>query len=453
MDSVNYMLYYNAIAAYFRRISNTMGGKRGDISTYGMSVRYPYSAKGKATLTNALPRNTVEIHRNMAKDLNISNGDIALVERFPCLGFVSLRPQKIHITDDPLCKCTIRASGNSLGSMSLDYDGDDIYIASFHTTAAKKALRKEWTNPNKACYDIIKELNKKAGAPHTRCMNLQEYEIISFNNLDIESHAELVKRATGVKSHTGPVIALAYNIMRIIENSNVADNQRANIAIELFLDKVGNSVFKQKHGVLSLHDIVIDAICTANVNVLVEHGFKRGTSTIICNVIIEKAKTLGIYDLVKYHEFVKSKGTSNIINRIVRTENKIYFASRAQLEGCNLLRHIEQPEVDVPSKLLYWVLSGKSDSVTTPLDVHKQEKALEKLFSEKYKDICKTLSSVVDTMFTKGVKPTSKEKLLKFGELVEKAYLNRDKPEEGNKIKSFRKAMEKTYPSRENLIG
>jgi len=440
MDSVNYMLYYNAIAAYFRRISTMMGGKRGDISTYGMSVRYPYSAKAQATLSNALPRNTIEIHRNMAKDLNVSNGDIVLVERFPCLGFMSIRPQKIKITDDPLCRYTIRVSGNSLGSLSLDFDGDVLFLSSFHTMQAKTALRKEWTNPNKACYDVIKELNKKAGVPRTKCMTLQEYEIISFNDLDVESHAELVKRATGVKSHTGPVIALAYNIMRLIENSPVAESQRTNVAVEFFLDKVGNSVFKQKHGVQSLHDVVIDAICTADVNTLVEHGFRRGTSTIICNVIIEKARGLGVYNLVRYHEFVKSKGTSNIINRIVRTENKIYFASRAQLEGCNLLRHMEQQEVDVPSKLLNWVLSGKSDSVVTPFDKHKQEKALEGLFSDRYKDICRALTTAVDIIFIK--RSNAEEKLRESGRLVDEAYNNRDKY---NKIKSFREILEEAY--------
>ena len=443
MDSVNYMLYYNAIAAYLRRISNMMGGKRGDISTYGMSVRYPYSAKGKAALSNALPRNTVEIHRNMADDLNVSNGDVVLVERFPCLGFMSIRPQKIHVTNDPMCKYTIRASGNSLGSESLDFDGDDLYLASFHTAAAKAALRKEWTNPNKACYDIIKQLNKKAGTPHTRCMTLQEYEITPFADLDVESHAELVKRVTGVKSHTGPVIALAYNIMRLIENSNVAESQRTNVAVELFLDKVGNSVFKQKHGVQSLHDIVIDAICTANVDALVEHGFRRGTSTIICNVIAEKARGLGVYDLVKYHEFVKSKGTSNIVNRIVRSENKIYFASRAQLEGCNLLKHMEQPEVDVPSKILYWVLSGKSDSITTPLNVHKQEKALETLFSDKYKDACRMLNATMDTIFSKEDK--KKKKLHELGKSMREAYSNRYR---SNETKSLGKVMEETHSSR-----
>ena len=421
-DQINYTLYYNALATYFRRIAEMMGSKRGDISTYGMAVRYPYSAKAYATLTNRLPKNTIEIHEDMAKSLNVKNGDIVIVERFPCLGFMSVRPQKIHVTKDPMCKYTIRVSGNSLGSLSLDFDGDVLYIASFHTPEAKEALRKEWENPNKACYDIIKDLNKKAGVPHTKCMGLQDYEVVPFEDLNTESHAEIVKRITGVKSHTGPVIALAYNVMRLIENSDVADSQKTNIAIELFLDKVGNSVFKQKHGVKSLHDIVIDAICTADVDLLVEHGFKRSTSTIICNIIIGKAKSLEkpVHDLRGYHKFIKEKGASNIINRIVREQNKIYFASRAQLEACKLLAHIEQPVLDVPSSTLKLVLSGKSDNAMTPLEKHQMDKALENTLSGKWKEASESMIKLIDVILKPVVRMYSTERMIAVGKALKK---------------------------------
>jgi len=184
----------------------------------------------------------------------------------------------------------------------------------------------------------------------------------------------LVKRATGVKSHTGPVIALAYNLMRILENSDIKDNQKTNVAIEVFLDKVGNSVFKQKHGVKSLHDIVIDAICMADVDMLIEHGFHRGTSTIICNIIKAKAKELGVRDVRSYHMWAIAKGRSKLINRIVRQQNKIYFASRAALEGCALLEHLKSPAVDWPSHMLKLVLSGKSAGTETELDKHMDKK-------------------------------------------------------------------------------
>ena len=404
-DRFNFTLFYRRIQAYFDRVAVKMGSKRGSISQYGMAVRYPYSAKAYAALTNRLPKNTVEIHRNMAKDIHVKNGDIVLVERFPCLGFMSLRPQKVHITDDPNCRYTIRASKNSLGSLSLDYDGDTLFIASFHTPEAVMLLRKEFKNPNKSCYDVIKKLNKKAGTPHIKEMCLQEYEVYPFADLDCETHAELVRRATGVKSHTGPVIALAYNIMRIVENSEIKDSQKTNVAVEVFLDKVGNSVFKQKHGVKSLHDIVIDAICMADVETLVEHGFNRGTSTVICDIIKKKALERGVEDLKAYHEWALGIGASNIINRIVREDNMIYFASRANLEACKLLHHIEQEAVDVPSRTFKWIMSGKANTITTPLEKHKAERALSRLNNGKLREACSELNRLIDKILTKRVIP------------------------------------------------
>jgi len=373
-ESINVRLLYMSIGQYFARVAMRMGTKRGEISTYGMAVRYPYSAKAVATLSNSLPKNTVEIHRDMARKLQVKTGDVVLAERFPCLGFMSIRPQQVKVTDDPLCRFTIRVSGNCLGSMSLDFDGDVLFLASFHSPEAKELLKKEWTNPNKSCYDVIKELNKKAGAPHTKSLVLQDYDLSVFEDLTNEEHAVLVKRATGVKSHTGPVIALAYNIMRILENSGIKDNQKTNVAIEVFLDKVGNSVFKQKHGVKSLHDIVIDAICMADVNTLVEHGFHRGTSTIICDIIKAKGREIGVRNVRSYHEWAKANGRSKLINRIVRQQNRIYFASRAALEGCALLNHLESPAVDWPSHMLKLVLSGKSTKIETELDKNMDSK-------------------------------------------------------------------------------
>lgn len=408
-NSIHLSMLFKAVYSYFHRVATKLGSKRGEVSVYGMSVRYPFSAKAVATLSNNLPKNTIEIHSEMAKILQVTNGDVVLVERFPCLGFMSLRPQKVRVTRDEQCRYTIRVSGNNLGSMSLDFDGDVLFVASFHTPEAKEALLKEWTNPNKSCYTAIQELNKKAGKPHTREMSLQEYNITPFEPWTVDTHADMVANATGVKSHTGPVIALAYNIMRIIENSDVKNDQKTNCAIELFLDKVGNSVFKQKHGVRSLHDIVIDAICTCDVDALVAEGFRRGTSTVICNVIREKAARRGITDLVAYHTKIKSTGGSNIINLIVRKENMVYFASRALLEGCELLHHLEQPVVDVPSRMLQWTLSGKSENVKTPLQSLIEEKSMNKIINKDIKDATKALIDIFDKMIAEKPKPTPPE--------------------------------------------
>jgi len=390
--------YYRSIYTYFSDIAFMLGSKTGEISVHAMAVRYPFSAKAVATLSCELPKNTVQIHRDMAKNLRIKNGDVVLVERFPCLGFMSIRPQKVVVTDDPMARYTIRVSKNSLGSLSLDFDGDVIYLASFHTKEAKRALLREFQNPNKTCYDAIKTLNEKMGVPHYKSMTVDDYNIIAFPALTKESHRAIVDKATGVKAHTGPVIALCYNIMRLTENSEIKSNQKVNVAVEMFLDKVGNSVFKQKHGIKSLHQIVTDAICTADSEILVREGFKRGTSEMICNILKQKATSLGVFDLKKYHKRAKKFG-SNIISRLVKMQNKIYFASRSTLEGCVLLEHLESDAVDIPSKLFKWVLSGKADSLETALDRMEINNMLSTIadadFAEKVSVMCKYMDEVL----------------------------------------------------------
>jgi hypothetical protein len=169
-------------------------------------------------------------------------------------------------------------------------------------------------------------------------------------------------------------------------------------------------VFKQKHGVKSLHDIVIDAICSGDVNTLADNGFKRSTSTIICNCIAEKARQLGVHDLRSYHEWAKKNGTSSIVNRIVREQNKIYFASRAKLEACALLYHLEQPAVDVPSKMLKWVCSGVANTIVTPLDENIQKACLSKLRTDKYRCAAKALQDYIDCALINTIKPPKNRK-------------------------------------------
>jgi len=393
-------MLYRTIGTYFARMADIMGTKRGEIAQLGMAVRYPFSSKAVATLSNRLPTNVIEIHETMAAQLRVKNGDVVLVERFPCLGFMSVRPQKVRITKDEMARYTIRVSGNCLCSLGLDFDGDVIYLASFHTPEARELLRAEWDSPNSECYSVICQLNEKAGRPTTSNLGLDDYEIATFEALNADTHAAIVSNLTGVKSHTGPVIALAYNLMRILENSSVCDLQSTNVAIEYFLDRVGNTVFKQKHGVKSLHAIVTEAICCGDVEILVSEGFDRETSQMIVDIIREKAKTLGVNDLRLYYEKAKENGWSNIINRIVREQNKIYYASRANLEACELLDHLEAPAVDIPSKILKDILSGKVGALRTKLEECLEEDALETIQDVEHRDACRSLMDLVEELLT-----------------------------------------------------
>lgn len=366
-------LYLNNIKKFFEFVADSLSSKFGDVSNYSMSVRYPWSTKAVATLSNNLPKNTVEIHKNMANQLQIKNGDIVLAERFPCMGFVSVRPQKVRVTKDPMCKYTIRVSGNSLVSQNLDFDGDTLYLAAFHNLDAKLQLLSQWTNPNKTCYDEIQRLNERKGKPHTKSYCLDDFGIKPFGDLTCQEHSVIVEKNTGVKAQTGPVTALTYDIMRIVENSDLAKNHKTKVAIEIFLERAAQSVFEQKHGGQSLCTVVRDSLCTGDVDKLVEVGFARGTSDKICNLIRQKAEAVGVTDLIAYHQKALNNG-SNIIKRIVREQNRIYFASRSKLDGLKLLSILAETAVDIPSRMFKSVVKQTRSLIDKGKDLYERAK-------------------------------------------------------------------------------
>jgi hypothetical protein len=160
-------------------------------------------------------------------------------------------------------------------------------------------------------------------------------------------------------------------------------------------------VFQQKHGIeKSLHAVVTEAICCGNVEALVGEGFDRTTSQTIVEVIKEKAMHLGVSDLVLYYKKAKENGWSNIINRIVREQNKIYYASRANLEACVLLDHLEAPAVDIPSRILKGILSGKVGTLRTKLAECLEEDALNTIKDVNHQDACRTLMDLVEELLT-----------------------------------------------------
>jgi hypothetical protein len=347
MDSAS-----NSIRRYFATVSNAVGGKKGHLSTYTMAVRYPNSVKGVAVQKSELPSNTVEIHHGMAEALGVTHGQLVLCERFPCLGFPSIRIQRVAVTSDDDCKYVIRVSGNSLVSQALDFDGDVIYLMSFFTPQAKRDLTRAFKNPHPKIAEIINELNSKK-VPTTKEMVLQDYELTVFEKLTADSQSSLVERAVGVKAHTGPVIALCYNLMRIIETASKYNDTEFRASMEKFLDKIGNSVFSQKHGTESLQAACIEAVCCANVNKLVELGFPLKESQKLSSIISSKASNLGIFDLIGHYQEAMSGGRSKIINVIVRNENKVYFASRSKLQGPRILDYLKQGPVDIPSHMFF----------------------------------------------------------------------------------------------------
>lgn len=343
---------------YFEILTKSLGSKTGNIAQIGMAVRYPKSVKATAVGSDTLPKNTIEIHRNAAKYLHVKTGDPVLVERFPCLGFMSLRVQYVKVTDDEDCRYTFRVSGNSLISQNLDFDGDTLYIAAFHTPEAREALYKLLKDDALYVNKVIEKMNLKS-KPCIHFGGFDELGLVTFPKLTKEEHRKIVSRAVGVKAHTGPVIALAYNLMRITETKIPLEDMKTNVDIEVMLDFLGNTVFAQKHGIKALHDEAINAICTGNVAKMVECGFNESTSKLVIDIINQYALKLGVKDLVSYHKQAREKGKSNIINRIVRKYNKVYFASRAVQTPDQLLEYINSEPNDIPSALFNKIIFNR----------------------------------------------------------------------------------------------
>jgi len=347
------------IYRYYHYLGKSLSTKTGKISQYLMAIRYPWSSKATAVLGRSLPSNWIEIHEDMARDLKISNGDYVLVERFPCLGFMSTRIQRVRVTKDPECKYVIRVSGNSLVSMNLDFDGDVIYIMSFHSDGAKDELARNFHIPHPRIAEVINQLNSKK-QPLTRAMALQELEMRSFSPMGPEEHADLNATSLAVKLYTGPVIALCYNLMRIAEGNFSYQDRESHINIEVFLDKVGNSVFSQKHGTKSLREECVEAVCLADHGALVKLGFPEKETRQLCEVIRRLAAKVGVRtdsELRAHYQRHVEEGRSNIINTIVRRFHKTYFATRSNLHPIDLLEHLEATPNDLVGHLVQEGLS------------------------------------------------------------------------------------------------
>lgn len=343
-----------AIYMYFHGLSKNLSGKNGFISTMCMAVRYPWTVKGTAAVSECLEPNEIEIHASMAKDLGVITGDLVLVERFPCLGFMSLRVQKVRVTDETSCKYVIRVSGNSLASLALDFDGDVLYLMSFHSADSRKALEEEFNNPHKDRLEAFKKAADKK-IPTVNEMALDEYNIEIFPEIGASTNANIVRGLTGIKRGTGTIIALCYNLMRIIEREIGYNNIEMAVAMEKLLDRVANSVFSMKHAGKSLEAECREAICTADVEKMIALDLDPIAGAELARIILNKAEELGFSQesLKEYFKVAEEEGKSSIVNTIVRKEHKCWFASRSQLHPVNMLNNLDAPPEDLSGTLFY----------------------------------------------------------------------------------------------------
>jgi hypothetical protein len=352
-----------SIRMLFHTIATRMSSKRGWLNQNILSIRYPKSSKAVATQNSSLPKNWVGIHKSMADQLKVKEGDYVIVERFPCLGFPSMRLQRIHIHEETGKEYVIEVSGNSLVSLGLDFDGDVIYIMAFDSEEANAVLQKHFHNPNPRIAEILEAMNAKV-EPQVAHLGFDDYGISVFPPPSKEYNAEVIENLAGVKLYTGPVIAMCYNLLRIME-PHIKVEDPTNVSVELLLDRVANSVFSKKHGTKSLQEETMKAICLADEGMLMTLfgkagvtersryqalGIKKEDAKKICDIIRMEAKAVGVRDLAANYEQHVSKGQSNVISLIVRKRRKTYFATRASLNPYLFLEYLY--DTDSPEDLV-----------------------------------------------------------------------------------------------------
>lgn len=342
----------DAVRNYFNWLSGSVANKPGKLNQKLFNVRYPNSTKATAALALSAPKDHIIIHRYFAKMLNIAEGDIVLVERYPCLGFASIVPQKVLITDNDDYKFVFQVSGNSLISLNLDFDGDVIYIYTFETSGARKEMLKVF-HFNDSRKQVIEKL-RSVKQPQLIEMSLQDYKIETFPDLTVVDEAAIFKRSASVKAFTGPVIALAYNLMRILETHTRDEDQKVHVNLEAFMDKLGNSVFSLKHpGTVSLREICTEAVCLADKAKLIEIGMGEREAEILTSAIVNSAERIGIQrsQFQDYWQAHVTRGRSNILSLIVRNLHGRYFVSRANTGCLQNLRLLCMNSGDLPSEI------------------------------------------------------------------------------------------------------
>lgn len=366
---------YNSIATYYRSVNEMIGSKDGAIANWAMSVRSPFSCKATATLSTTIPFGCVEVHTSLAKLIGVAHGEVAILERYPLLGFMGILPVKVLVTDDEQCRWTIRVGHNSLTSAGLDFDGDTVYITALKSEKAKEIIANEWSNPDPECWEALYELNFKKGAPMMKGMTLLDYNCIPHPHLTNEIHAGLVEKNTGVKVQTGIVIASMYNVMRILETDKPEMSRKTAVNVEKFIEKAGQSVFSQKHGAKSLCDVVMDALALADDQALLDAGFEADAVAVICNTIRSKQKQLEIKSLKYYHETVGKNFP--FLNKVVKVQNPLYYLARAEkvVNSIDILSTIKHMRlVDFPSRVYARTMSGELNLGTNPFTDSQDEK-------------------------------------------------------------------------------
>lgn len=228
-------------------INDKLGGKNGEYSKHSfmrdhlMGIRMDHSATAIATADPRLSVNDVSISQDVAKSLDVQDGDYALVNRDPCLHAGSIRAMKVHI-DDSIQGIAISPTADK--SFDGDFDGDTYGLITMPEFKTDPEIKKELEKME------VKNNLLDPGAPEPTSYLNVSMDVVSGSipagttdyvdaKTDKQGYAEMVddpmcglpsaqldRKLTDIALHNNPDVALA-ETDRIIKKSINSKNYGA----------------------------------------------------------------------------------------------------------------------------------------------------------------------------------------------------------------------------------
>lgn len=97
----------------------------------------------------------------------------------------------------------------------------------------------------------------------------------------------------------------------------------------------------------SIEALCEEAICTANLELMVALGFPKEISGVLCETIRSKAAEIGVHDLESHYQTSQVSGGPTIINRLMRAFHRVYLSSRSRLHPSVLLDYMGTKDKDI----------------------------------------------------------------------------------------------------------
>jgi len=130
-----------------------------------------------------------------------------------------------------------------------------------------------------------------------------------------------------------------------------------------------------KSNVGSIEALCEEAICTANLELMVALGFPKEISEILSTTISSSAAQIGVHDLTKHYERAIEQGGPTVINRLIRAFHRVYLSSRAKLHHSVLLDYLDTKDSDLCLLVLTRALNNSEGMLQTRRDIRAKKKA------------------------------------------------------------------------------